>query len=100
MVSDKPDFDGAIWEPFVTTKSVTKGGSVCVRYRDAKGRKEVTASTSGQASERGDRDGGVGSYQHAQPEPRRPHLRARRRTRKRILVSSPKPTFVFQPGKP
>jgi hypothetical protein len=49
MVSDKPDFDGAAWEPFVSTKTVTKGGSVWVRYRDRAG-KEVTASTGGQAS--------------------------------------------------
>lgn len=48
MVSDKPDFSGAAWEPFVTTKSVTSGGSVWVRYKDKAGR-EVTASTSGQA---------------------------------------------------
>ncbi len=48
MISDKPDFSGATWEPFVTTKAVNKSGNVFVRYRDAKG-KEVTASTSGQA---------------------------------------------------
>jgi len=48
MVSDKPDFDGATWEPFVTTKTVTKGGSAWVKYRDKTG-KEVTASTSGQS---------------------------------------------------
>jgi hypothetical protein len=49
MVSDKPDFDGAVWEPFVSTKTVSKGGNVWVKYRDRAG-KEVTASTSGQAS--------------------------------------------------
>ena len=49
MVSDKPDFDGAAWEPFVTTKTVGKAGSVFVKYRDARGR-EVTTSTGGQAS--------------------------------------------------
>jgi len=49
MVSDKPDFDGASWEPFVTTKTVAKGGGVFIRYRDRVG-KEVTASTSGQAA--------------------------------------------------
>lgn len=48
MISDKPDFSGATWEPFVTTKTVSKSGNVFVRYRDAKG-KEVTASTAGQA---------------------------------------------------
>ena len=49
MISDKPDFDGAIWEPFVSTKTVGKSGSVFVRYRDARG-KEVTMSTGGQAT--------------------------------------------------
>src|SRR5215210_3530749 len=48
MISDKPDFDGATWEPFVTTKAVNKGGNVWVKYRDRVG-KEVTASTGGQA---------------------------------------------------
>ena len=48
MISDKPDFSGATWEPFVTTKNVASTGSVFVRYRDAKG-KEITASTAGQA---------------------------------------------------
>jgi hypothetical protein len=48
MISDKPDFSGATWEPFVTTKTVGKAGNVFVRYRDAKG-KEITTSTAGQA---------------------------------------------------
>jgi hypothetical protein len=48
MISDKPDFSGASWEPFVTTKTVSSAGNVFVRYKDAKG-KEITASTSGQA---------------------------------------------------
>ena len=48
MISDKPDFSGASWEPFVTTKTVSSAGNVFVRYRDAKG-KEITASTSGPA---------------------------------------------------
>jgi len=48
MISDKPDFSGAVWEPFVTTKAVGKAGNVFVRYKDAKG-KEVTTSTAGQA---------------------------------------------------
>ncbi|MGE3268506.1 MAG: CAP domain-containing protein [Chloroflexota bacterium] len=49
MISDKPDFSGATWEPFAATKPVTKGGSVFVRYRDAKGR-ETVASTGGQGA--------------------------------------------------
>jgi len=49
MVSDKPDFDGAVWEPFATTKTVGKTGNVFVKYRDAKGR-ELTMSAAGQAS--------------------------------------------------
>ena len=48
MISDKPDFSGATWEPFATTKTVSQGGNVFVRYRDAKG-KEITTSTAGQA---------------------------------------------------
>ena len=47
MISDKPDFAGASWEPFVTTKTVSSAGNVFVRYRDAKG-KEVKTSTAGQ----------------------------------------------------
>jgi hypothetical protein len=49
MISDKPDFNGAAWEPFVTSKTVGQAGSVFVKYRDAKGR-EVSTSTGGQAS--------------------------------------------------
>lgn len=49
MVSDKPDFSGATWEPFVTTKTVSKGGSVWVKYKDKSGR-EVMSSTGAQAS--------------------------------------------------
>lgn len=46
MISDKPDFDGAVWEPFVTTKVVKTDGNVYVRYRDKKGNM-VTASAQG-----------------------------------------------------
>jgi len=49
MISDKSDFSGAAWEPFVTTKTVGKSGNVFVRYRDARGR-ELTTSTGGQAA--------------------------------------------------
>jgi hypothetical protein len=48
MISDKPDFDGAVWEPFVRTKVVGSAGNVYVRYRDARG-KEITTSTAGPA---------------------------------------------------
>jgi hypothetical protein len=48
MISDKPDFDGAVWEPFATTKTVSKSGNIFVRYKDSRG-KEITASTAGQA---------------------------------------------------
>jgi hypothetical protein len=47
MISDKPDFNGAVWEPFATTKTVSQaGGNVFVKYRDKNGR-EVMASTAG-----------------------------------------------------
>ena len=41
MVSNRDDFNGATWEPFVTTKVVKQGGSVFVKYKDAKGREAV-----------------------------------------------------------
>jgi len=43
MVSDKPDFSGATWEPFVTTKVMSGGSNVFVKYRDSQGR--VTMSS-------------------------------------------------------
>jgi hypothetical protein len=46
MVSDNASFDGAAWEPFVSTKAVGKAGNVFVRYKDKNGR-TTTASTSG-----------------------------------------------------
>jgi hypothetical protein len=50
MVSDKPDFDGATWEPFVATKVVNgAGANVFVKYRDAQGR-ETVASSQGTAA--------------------------------------------------
>jgi len=50
MISDKPDFSGATWEPFVTTKVMNGGGgNMFVKYRDAKGR-ETVASTDGGAN--------------------------------------------------
>jgi hypothetical protein len=49
MLSDRPDFDGAAWEPFATTKTVGKAGNVFVRYRDARGR-ELKTSTGGQVA--------------------------------------------------
>ena len=44
MVSNRSDFSGATWEPFVTTKVVQDGGSVFVRYRDQAGRQVETAT--------------------------------------------------------
>jgi hypothetical protein len=49
MVSERPDFDGAAWEPFVKEKVVQNGGNVFVKYRDARGR-EVTTSANGGAT--------------------------------------------------
>ena len=48
MVSNRGDFNGATWEPFVTTKVVQENGSVFVKYRDKSGR-EAAASTGGVA---------------------------------------------------
>ncbi len=52
MVSDRSDFDGASWEPFVTTKVVRNGSNVFVKYRDDQGRQTVssTGGSSGTAS--------------------------------------------------
>ncbi|MCC6176805.1 MAG: CAP domain-containing protein [Chloroflexi bacterium] len=44
MVSNRADFSGAAWEPFVTSKVVKSDGNVFVKYRDARGR-ETLAST-------------------------------------------------------
>jgi uncharacterized protein YkwD len=44
MVSDKPDFSGAAWEPFVTSKVVNGGGNVFVKYRDTQGRTTVASA--------------------------------------------------------
>jgi hypothetical protein len=49
MISDKPDFSGATWEPFVTSKTFPTGGSVYVKYRD-KGGREIATSTAGGAN--------------------------------------------------
>lgn len=47
MVSNRGDFNGATWEPFVTTKVVQENnGNVFVRYRDRAGR-EAEASARG-----------------------------------------------------
>jgi len=49
MISDKPDFSGATWEPFVTSKVLNgSSGSVFVKYRDKAGH-ETLASTDGPA---------------------------------------------------
>lgn len=98
MVSNKPDFAGAAWEPFATTKTVATGGNVFVRYRDAKGR-ETTASTGGQGGSavtvtaasaatstlnQAAPAAGAGDDQPAEEGG----------------LFAPKPTFVFQPAKP
>jgi uncharacterized protein YkwD len=45
QISDTPDFSGAVWEPFVTTKVVnTSGGNVFVRYRDQQGRMTMASA--------------------------------------------------------
>lgn len=106
MVSDRPDFNGAVWEPFSTTRTVGKTGNVFVRYRDRNG-KEVTASTAGQASNavivtaasagtttlnsatpasapEGSTEGGTPTGELPDPK-------------SDPVLFSPKPTFVFQP---
>jgi cysteine-rich secretory family protein len=46
MLSERSDFQGAVWEPFVTTKPVsTTSGSVFVKLRDARGRQVTTTVT-------------------------------------------------------
>jgi Cysteine-rich secretory protein family len=50
MVSDKPDFDGAVWEPFVKTKVMNGGGNVFVKYRDSQGRTTMSSTQGGGVS--------------------------------------------------
>jgi hypothetical protein len=98
MVSDKPDFAGATWEPFATTKSVKIGGNVFVRYRDARGR-ETTASTGGQgasavtvtAASAATSTLNQGTPPAGDKESDKPGEGS---------LFAPKPTFVFQPAKP
>jgi hypothetical protein len=47
MVSNRSDFNGATWEPFVTTKVVQDNGNVFVRYRDRAGREAETSARGG-----------------------------------------------------
>jgi hypothetical protein len=102
MVSDKPDFNGAAWEPFATTKTVSKAGNVFVRYRDAKGR-EVTTSTAGQASNAVIVTAATASTQTlnaaslpaAAPPP--PDAGESPDPKSDPGLFAPKPSFVFQP---
>ncbi|MFN8632719.1 MAG: CAP domain-containing protein [Chloroflexota bacterium] len=97
MVSDRPDFNGASWEPFVTSKTLPKGGNVFVRYRDKNG-KEVTASTAGSgvtpvtvtaaSASTTTLNGAV---------PPRPEDAESPDPKSDPGLFSPKPTFVFQP---
>ena len=47
MVSDRNDFNGATWEPFVSTKVVQNNGNVFVRYRDRAGRETEASAGNG-----------------------------------------------------
>ena len=100
MISDKPDFDGAVWEPFATTKAVNKSGNVWVRYRDRAG-KEVTASTGGQAGS------GVivtaataatATLNMASPPPPPANADALPDPKSDPGLFAPKPSFIFQPA--
>jgi hypothetical protein len=98
MVSDKPDFPGATWEPFAATKSVKSGGNVFVRYRDAKGR-ETTASSSGPgASAVTVTAASAATSTLNQGTPANDDKEEARDSEPNLF--SPKPTFVFQPPKP
>lgn len=95
MVSDRPDFSGASWEPFASTKTLSKGGNAYVKYRDKLGR-EATASTGGQASSAvvvTAASAGSGTMPLSSPaggdEPK-----------DGPTLFTPKPTFVFQPTRP
>jgi hypothetical protein len=101
MVSSTPDFNGAVWEPFVTSKTVTNsGGSMFVRYRDKAG-KEVTASTSGQAANSvivTAASAGSATLNMASPPPAATDGSADSPDPKADPgLFSPKPSFVFQP---
>jgi hypothetical protein len=102
MVSDKSDFSGAVWEPFVTTKTVSQGGSVFVRYKDKAGR-EATASTSGgQASGAvivTAASAGTATLNLASP-PAAPAAATEDLPDPKSDpgLFSPKPTFIFQPA--
>lgn len=95
MVSEKPDFDGAVWEPFAATKTVASSGNVFVRYRDAKGR-SVTTST--QAMNGANpvtvtaASSSTGTLNSASPPASTDASGAG--------LFSPKPTFVFEAAKP
>jgi hypothetical protein len=99
LISDKPDFSGATWEPFVTTKAVNKSGSVWVRYRDKSG-KEVTASTGGQATSPvlvTAASAATSTLNMASP-PAAASAEELPDPKSDPGLFSPKPTFVFQPA--
>lgn len=102
MISDKPDFSGATWEPFVTTKTVGKAGNVFVRYRDAKG-KEITTSTAGQAGNAvivTAASASTSTLRSASPPESSPEAREAGELpdpKADPGLFSPKPTFVFTP---
>jgi hypothetical protein len=100
MISDKPDFDGAAWEPFVSTKPYNKSGSVWVKYRDKAG-KEVTASTAGQGSNAvivTAASASTATLNMAAPPPPAPGDDEQPDPKSDPGLFSPKPTFVFQPA--
>lgn len=100
MISDKPDFDGAVWEPFVSTKAYNKSGSVWVKYRDKAG-KEVTASTAGQGSNAvivTAASASTATLNMAAPPTAAPGDDEQPDPKSDSGLFSPKPTFVFQPA--
>lgn len=94
MVSDKPDFNGAVWEPFSATKVVKTSGSVYVKYRDQKG-VEVSANTAG--------NGNpvivtAASATTSTLNMANPPAAAAEENQNAPSLFAPKPTFVFQPA--
>ena len=48
MLSDRPDFEGGRWEPFVATRAVgSKAGPVYVKLRDGRGREALAVAGAG-----------------------------------------------------
>jgi hypothetical protein len=100
MISDKPDFDGAVWEPFVSTKTYNKSGSVWVKYRDKSG-KEVTASTAGQGSNAvivTAASASTATLNLAAPPAAAPGDDEQPDPKSDTGLFAPKPSFIFQPA--